>query len=109
MTGGEIGKGMLTGQRQLFKLFSVGVISAFLAFLLKVLGTNLSPALASTATTPTPQLNLVQAVILDIVQGLTEFLPISSTGHLKVVSVALAWGEPNIAFTAILTKLLNNI
>ncbi len=93
---------MVTGQRQFFKLFSAGVISAFFTFPLKVLGTNLSPELASTTTTPSPQINLVQAVVLGIVQGLTEFLPISSTGHLKVVSVALGWGDPTIAFTAIL-------
>lgn len=93
---------MAKGQRQFFKLLCAGVISAFLTFPLKVLGTNLSSELASTATIPTPQINLVQALVLGIVQGLTEFLPISSTGHLKVVSVALGWGDPTIAFTAIL-------
>ena len=91
---------MLRSQRQLFTLFGAGVLLASLTFPLKVFGTNLSPELASPATTPTPQINIVQAVVLGIVQGLTEFLPISSTGHLKVVSVALGWGDPSIAFTA---------
>jgi undecaprenyl-diphosphatase len=36
------------------------------------------------------------------VQGLTEFLPISSTAHLKVVPVALGWGDPGVAFTAVI-------
>lgn len=91
---------MVRSQRQLFKLFGAGVLLASLTFPLRVFGTNLSPELASPATTPTPQINIVQAVVLGIVQGLTEFLPISSTGHLKVVSVALGWGNPSIAFTA---------
>jgi undecaprenyl-diphosphatase len=91
---------MVRSQRQLFKLFGAGVLLASLTFPLRVLGTNLSPELASPATTPTPQINIAQAVVLGIVQGLTEFLPISSTGHLKVVSVALGWGDPSIAFTA---------
>ncbi|MGQ4648411.1 undecaprenyl-diphosphate phosphatase [Lyngbya aestuarii] len=47
-------------------------------------------------------MNIFQAVVLGFVQGLTEFLPISSTAHLKVVPVALGWGDPGVAFTAII-------
>lgn len=50
----------------------------------------------------TGNLNLFQAVILGMVQGLTEFLPISSTAHLKVVPVALGWSDPGVAFTAVI-------
>jgi undecaprenyl-diphosphatase len=92
---------MVVSQRRLFKLFAAGVTSAFLAFPLKVLGTNLSQ-LPSATTAPTSQVNIFQAAILGLVQGLTEFLPISSTAHLKVVPVALGWGDPGVAFTAVI-------
>jgi undecaprenyl-diphosphatase len=47
-------------------------------------------------------LNWFQAIILGLVQGLTEFLPISSTAHLKAVPVALGWGDPGVSFTAVI-------
>lgn len=47
-------------------------------------------------------INIFQALILGLIQGLTEFLPISSTAHLKVIPVALGWGDPGVAFTAII-------
>lgn len=48
------------------------------------------------------QMNLFQAIVIGIVQGLTEFLPISSTAHVKMVPVVLGWGDPGVAFTAII-------
>ncbi|MBE9181231.1 undecaprenyl-diphosphate phosphatase [Oculatella sp. LEGE 06141] len=48
------------------------------------------------------EINFFQAIVLGIVQGLTEFLPISSTAHLKVIPVAIGWGDPGVAFTAII-------
>lgn len=42
------------------------------------------------------------ALVLGVVQGLTEFLPISSTAHLKVVPVLLGWGDPGVALTAVI-------
>lgn len=47
-------------------------------------------------------MTLLQAIVLGIVQGLTEFLPISSTAHLKIVPVLLGWGDPGAAFTAVI-------
>jgi undecaprenyl-diphosphatase len=48
------------------------------------------------------QITIFQAIVLGFVQGMTEFIPISSTAHLKVVPVMLGWGDPGITFTAII-------
>lgn len=58
--------------------------------------------LAQAPTSQAAQINLFQAVVIGIVQGLTEFLPISSTAHVKIVPVALGWGDPGVAFTAVI-------
>ncbi len=42
-----------------------------------------------------------QAVILGLLQGLTEFLPISSSAHLLVFSQFFGWTDPGAAFTAV--------
>ncbi|MYK39208.1 MAG: undecaprenyl-diphosphatase, partial [Gemmatimonadetes bacterium] len=44
----------------------------------------------------------LQALILGLVQGLTEFLPISSTAHLRVVPHFLGWDDPGAAFSAVI-------
>ena len=47
-------------------------------------------------------MDLLQAIVLGIVQGLTEFLPISSIGHLRIVPAFLGWEDPGAAFTAVI-------
>ena len=42
-----------------------------------------------------------EALILGIIQGLTEFLPISSSAHILIVSTLAGWGDPGAAFTAV--------
>jgi len=44
----------------------------------------------------------LQAIVLGIVQGLTEFLPISSSGHLRIVPAFFGWEDPGAAFTAVI-------
>jgi len=43
-----------------------------------------------------------EAIILGIVQGLTEFLPISSSAHLRIVPHLLGWEDPGAAFSAVI-------
>ncbi|MFD4910126.1 undecaprenyl-diphosphate phosphatase [Kitasatospora purpeofusca] len=41
------------------------------------------------------------AAVLGLIQGLTEFLPVSSSAHLRVFSALLGWDDPGAAFTAV--------
>lgn len=47
-------------------------------------------------------MSIVEAIVLGLVQGLTEFIPISSTGHLKIVPELLGWGDPGAAASAVI-------
>ncbi len=92
------GKLMALLKRQQFVILSaVSATLSVVAFPIQVLSTQPNPV-----GNGVQQMNLVQAIILGFVQGMTEFLPISSTAHLKVVPVVLGWGDPGVAFTAII-------
>ncbi|WP_193197770.1 undecaprenyl-diphosphate phosphatase [Nostoc sp. MG11] len=88
---------MALSKRQWFVLLSAGSAIFSVAAPLKVLSAQ--PNLGENGV---QQMNILQAIILGFVQGMTEFLPISSTAHLKVVPVVLGWGDPGVAFTAII-------
>lgn len=47
-------------------------------------------------------MSTLEAIVLGLVQGLTEFLPISSSGHLRAVPALLGWPDPGAGFTAVI-------
>lgn len=47
-------------------------------------------------------MTLLEAIVLGVVQGLTEFLPISSTAHLRIVPALLGWNDPGAAYSAVI-------
>lgn len=85
-------------KRLLFPLLMVGSsVLSVAVFPLKVLSQD-----ASNAVNGGSQMEVWQGIVLGFVQGATEFLPISSTAHLKAVPVALGWGDPGSAFSAVI-------
>ncbi len=43
----------------------------------------------------------LEAIVLGLIQGLTEFLPISSSAHLRISAAFAGWDDPGAAFTAV--------
>jgi len=44
----------------------------------------------------------LQSIVLGVIQGLTEFLPISSSAHLRIFPDLFGWGDPGAAYTAVI-------
>lgn len=44
----------------------------------------------------------LEALVLGLVQGLTEFLPVSSSAHLRITAALAGWSDPGAAFTAVI-------
>jgi len=42
-----------------------------------------------------------EAAVLGVLQGLTEFVPVSSTAHLRIAAAVMGWQDPGAAFTAV--------
>ncbi len=47
-------------------------------------------------------MSLLEAVVLGLIQGITEFLPISSTAHLRIVPALVGWEDPGAAYSAVI-------
>jgi undecaprenyl-diphosphatase len=63
---------------------------------------GLAPHSILLASSSGSELTFGQAALLGVVQGLTEFVPISSTAHLRIVPALLGWPDPGAAFTAVI-------
>jgi undecaprenyl-diphosphatase len=44
----------------------------------------------------------LEAIVLAVIQGLTEFIPVSSTAHLRIIPALVGWSDPGAAFTAVI-------
>jgi undecaprenyl-diphosphatase len=44
----------------------------------------------------------IESIVLAVVQGLTEFIPISSTAHLRIVPALFGWEDPGASFSAVI-------
>jgi undecaprenyl-diphosphatase len=45
--------------------------------------------------------SFLESIVLGVVQGLTEFLPISSNAHMRITAAVFGWSDPGAAFTAV--------
>jgi undecaprenyl-diphosphatase len=60
------------------------------------------PVFLSQRNLRSASMTLIEAIVLAVIQGLTEFIPISSTAHLRIAPALLGWSDPGAAFTAVI-------
>lgn len=51
-------------------------------------------------------MTIIQSIVYGIVQGITEFLPISSTAHLTLIPWFFGWKDPGLVFELYILELL---
>ncbi len=81
--------------------FSLGVIISLWSTIAPRIA-NAQATINNEAINGVAQVNLFQAIVLGFIQGMTEFIPISSTAHLKAVPVFLGWGDPGVTVSAVI-------
>lgn len=47
-------------------------------------------------------MTIFEAIVLGLIQGLTEFIPVSSTAHLRLIPALLGWNDPGAAASAVI-------
>ena len=98
----------MSGQTKKFSFTFYLCLGLTLSILFSFVGHKVADAsspvfMAQTAVeTDATTVNWWQAIALGFVQGATEFIPISSTGHLKVIPVFFGWGDPGVSFSAVI-------
>ena len=98
----------MSGQTKKFSFIFYLCLGLTLSILFSFVGHHVANAnspilMAQTAVeNDAATVNWWQAIALGFVQGATEFIPISSTGHLKVIPVFFGWGDPGVSFSAVI-------